>query len=287
MGGERKAELVLLSLVIWLAISSASVLVKLSGATPEACAFWRLLLSLPLIRVIGSITGSTSLGRYRLVHLVSGLALALHFVLWMHSLFLVSVYTSTLLVTLYPIYSLVIEATVFHKRPRVIQVVGVLASTILLAMYLGFTGLELNLGVVEALLGGVFAAVYFTSGYYARSKLGESTMAYTLKSYSTATVFIGLVSVVRGANLYDYPLSTYVYFILLATVPMILGHTLMNYLLSRYTASLVTLVSFGEPYGAGLLAYLLLGEVIGVNQLILGSLILFTVFSTIVYAGKE
>lgn len=287
MGGERKAKLVLLSLVIWLAISSASVLVKLSGATPEACAFWRLLLSLPLIHVIGSITGSTSLGRYRLVHLVSGLALALHFVLWMHSLFLVSVYTSTLLVTLYPIYSLVIEAVVFHKRPRVVQVVGVLVSTVLLAMYLGFTGLELNLGVVEALLGGVFAAVYFTSGYYARSKLGESTTAYALKSYSTAAVFIGLVGVVGGANLYDYPLSTYVYFILLATIPMILGHTLMNYLLSRYTASLVTLVSFGEPYGAGLLAYLLLGEVIGVNQLILGSLILFTVFSTIVYAGKE
>jgi drug/metabolite transporter (DMT)-like permease len=190
-------------------------------------------------------------------------------------------------VTLYPIYSLVIEAAVFHKRPRVIQVVGVLASTILLAMYLGFTGLELNLGVVEALLGGVFAAVYFTSGYYARSKLGESTTAYALKSYFTAAVFIGLVGVVRGVNLYDYPLSTYVYFVLLATVPMILGHTLMNYLLSRYTASLVTLVSFGEPYGAGLLAYLLLGEVIGVNQLILGSLILFTVFSTIVYAGKE
>ncbi len=287
MGREKKAKLVLLSLVIWLAISSASVLVKLSGATPEACAFWRLLLSLPLIHVIGSITGFTSLGRYRLVHLVSGLALALHFVLWMHSLFLVSVYTSTLLVTLYPIYSLVIEAAVFHKRLRVIQVVGVLASTILLAMYLGFTGLELNLGVVEALLGGVFAAVYFTSGYYARSKLGESTTTYALKSYFTAAVFIGLVGVVRGANLYEYPLSTYMYFTLLATVPMILGHTLMNYLLSRYTASLVTLVSFGEPYGAGLLAYLLLGEVMGVNQLILGSLILFTVFSTIVYAGKE
>jgi len=44
-----KLTLLGLTIIIWLSISSASVLVRLSGASAETCAFWRLLFSLIIL----------------------------------------------------------------------------------------------------------------------------------------------------------------------------------------------------------------------------------------------
>jgi len=278
-----KAKTIVILLVIWVSISSASILVRLSGAVAEACAFWRLVFTLPILYVLGRINGlSSGYFDFSIYHFISGFALAMHFVLWMNSLFLIPVYTSTLLVTLYPLFSLPIEVLLFSMKPRGIQVAGLTLCILLLTLYLGIEGLSLNLGVLEALLGGLFASLYFTTGYYARTCMREPTTTYAFKSYLLAAVSTGVAGFLRGSNLLHYSLLTYVFFILLAVVPMMLGHTLMNYLLRIYTASLVTAISFGEPYGAGLLAYILLSEPLRIRQLILGTIIVITVFTTII-----
>ncbi len=282
-----KLTLLGLTIIIWLSISSASVLVRLSGASAETCAFWRLLFSLIILFTLLKIKnnhGYTS--GYTIHHFIAGFALAMHFLVWMHSLFLIPIYTSTLLVTLYPIYSLIIEVVVFSRKPRVIQVAGLILASILLGVYLGVSDIGFNLGVFEALLGGVFAAIYFVAGYHVRSRLKEPTTIYAIKVYSTATLITGVVSVASGVEIIPKSISTIVYLVLLAVIPMILGHTLMNYLLGKYPASIVSSISFGEPYGAGLLAYILLGESVSIQQLILGSIILLVVFTTIVKSSE-
>lgn len=284
---SEKLKLVSLLLVVWVSISSASIIVVLSSATPEACAFWRLLFSIPLLWVLGSLgRDGWCFTRVGIHHIFSGLALALHFVLWMHSLFLVPIYVSTLLVTMYPLYSLFIEATVLRRKVKATQVLGFFICTFLLALYLGVSELVFNIGAIEALIAGVLAALYFEIGSYARYRLKEATIGYAINTYLFASIFVLLAAFINGAQVFYIELNKYLYFVLLAAIPMILGHTLMNYMLGKYPASIVTSVSYGESFGAGLLAYILIGQTIGVSHILFGLAILTTVFITVTYLNK-
>jgi drug/metabolite transporter (DMT)-like permease len=50
-------------------------------------------------------------------------------------------------------------------------------------------------------------------------------------------------------------------FLLIASIPMMMGHTVFNYLLGRYRAVTIAASTLGEPIGATLLAVPILGEV--------------------------
>jgi drug/metabolite transporter (DMT)-like permease len=50
-------------------------------------------------------------------------------------------------------------------------------------------------------------------------------------------------------------------FLLIASIPMMMGHTVFNYLLGRHHAVTIAASTLGEPVGAALLAVPILGEV--------------------------
>ena len=52
----------------------------------------------------------------------------------------------------------------------------------------------------------------------------------------------------------------YLYLVLLAVGPQLIGHSTFNWALKYLSASTVAVLTLGEPIGATLLAYLLLGE---------------------------
>ncbi len=54
---------------------------------------------------------------------------------------------------------------------------------------------------------------------------------------------------------------TFFMFLLIASIPMMMGHTVFNYLLGRYRAVTIAASTLGEPVGATLLAVPILGEV--------------------------
>jgi drug/metabolite transporter (DMT)-like permease len=68
---------------------------------------------------------------------------------------------------------------------------------------------------------------------------------------------------------------------------MTLGHTVINYILANYPASLVTMIALGEPFGAGLLAYLVLGQSIELAHLFYGSVIVTVVFVTLTATSRR
>jgi drug/metabolite transporter (DMT)-like permease len=286
---KSQLKLLLLGLVVWVSISSASILVLLSGAPAEACAFWRLAISALILNAMWTYRNkrvNLNLSRVKWYHVLAGLSLALHFILWMRSLFIISVYISTLLVTLYPLYSLLGEVLFLQYKPPRLQVLGLIFSTLLLTLYLNIEGLVLNEGALLALLGGVVAAVYFEVGGYARKQVREDVVTYASFTYVLSAIFILTYALISGVELFNYPPKTYFYFTLLALVPMIFGHTVMNYVLARYPASLVTMIALGEPFGAGLLAYLVLGQGIGASHLFYGAVIITTVFTTLTVASR-
>ncbi len=61
---------------------------------------------------------------------------------------------------------------------------------------------------------------------------------------------------------FNMDLRELVIFIAIAVGPMIGGHTVLNYMLRYVEAPLVSTIAVLEPVGAGILAYLLLGEIV-------------------------
>lgn len=281
---RSELRLLVLVFVVWISISSASILVILSNASAEACAFWRLLISSIMLYTLQAYRNRLvdfNLRRVKWYHVIAGLSLALHFILWMRSLFLIPVYISTLLVTLYPLYGLIGEIAILHYKPPRLQVASLILSIVLLALYLNIENLVLNEGAMLALFGGLAVAIYFEVGRYARSIAREDTVSYASRTYLLSAIFVLIYGLVTGAELFNYPARAYLFFFLLAVIPMIFGHTLINYILARYPASLATMIALGEPFGAGLLAYAILGQSVSPDHLFYGLALVVLVFFTL------
>ncbi len=279
---ENRLFIVLvLSCVALASISSASILVLLSGAPSYACAFWRLLVSFTILLLYGVVARKRILPNNRklLVYsMVSGVFLGVHFLLWMESLFHVPVAVSTTIVVAYPLYNVVIDRVLFRESITRTQLLGFAMgfTGVLLFLHPGIIGSYSVYGVLLAMGGSLAVAVYFCIGRFVRRY--EELLPYVIPAYSCAVFTILVYVIVIGGELFGYSLRSYVFFILLALIPMIGGHTVMNYLLRFMKTSSVTAIALGEPIGASILAYVLLGQTIGFSEAVLMAVVLSSVF---------
>lgn len=261
--------------IIWISISSASIFVVLSGAPGSVCAFWRLLLSSIILLPLWFKRG----GSISIYCLLSGYFLGFHFILWMESLYLIPIVISTVLVVTYPFYNMLIDSLVFKERISYRQVIALITGFIsMLGFYIQDISGHIDIiGVMYASAAGLLAALYFSIGRYLRSRRYQSTIEYVFPTYFSAAIFVLLYNVLLGIDLVNYNVSTYLYFALLAAVPMLGGHTLMNYLLGKMKTFTITSIAVAEPVGAGILAYVIFGQTITIVQLILSFMILSSI----------
>ncbi len=287
----KKEKLVtyLLFPVIVVSISSASILVLMSNASAVACAFWRLLFSSLIMFIIAFLRKTKVFLDLRdlTLSIISGFFLAIHFLLWMESLFLIPVSVSTTVVVTYPLISAIIDKYFFKEKLSLIQIAGLLSAFtgIVLFMHPKFTSEYNVLGVLMALGGSFAAAVYFSLGRYIRKR--RSTTSYTVVAYSSSTLFLYLFSIFLKDNVFKYIPKSLVYFILLSLLPMISGHTLMNYALKYMKTSAVTSVALLEPIGASLLAYVFLGQYVDAYKALVMTIVILSVFLTVFEEAKR
>ena len=86
-------------------------------------------------------------------------------------------------------------------------------------------------------------------------------MGYAAVAYGVAALVSLVVGLSLGSNMVAYDAYVFVMFLLIASIPMMLGHTVFNFLLGRYRAVTIAASTLGEPVGATLLAIPILGEV--------------------------
>jgi drug/metabolite transporter (DMT)-like permease len=113
-------------------------------------------------------------------------------------------------------------------------------------------------GDVLALMGAVAGSGYFLIGRRLRARL--SLLAYVFPVYCTAAVALALVVLIAGVPVLPQRQETWLWLILMALGPQILGHSSLNWALRYLSATYVTIAALGEPIGATLLAWWLLGE---------------------------
>jgi drug/metabolite transporter (DMT)-like permease len=274
------------------AVSFAAIFTKLSTAPSLAIAFYRMLFT-ALLLLPFTLTGSrgefrTIGGRDLSLALLSGVFLALHFAVWNISLRYTSVASSTVLVTMQPLFVVGLGVVLFREKLSLQAIAGA-AVTLVGSIIIGagdfqLGGLALR-GDLLAFSGALFFAVYVLIGRSLRARL--SVLPYVTLVYGAASLVLLLLMAVARTPLYPYHALDWLLFLALAVIPTILGHTVFNWALRYVKAAVVSVSVLGEPVGATILAILVLGEKPGLAQLAGGLVIISGLALFITAAGSR
>ena len=263
-----------------LGISLSSIFVKYSQAPSAVTAAWRLLWTVLLLTPV--VVGKASVRMEfkqtpkKLVWLsvLSGLFLAIHFVLWFESLQHTSVASSTTIVCTEVVW-VCLGFCLFLKGKlagKAIAAIGVtLFGSVLIALSDSGSGGGLY-GDILALLAAVAVAVYTLIGRVVREKL--STTVYTYMVYTACAAVLVVTCVAQGSNLVGYGWSAIIVGLLLAVFSTILGHSIFSWCLKYFSPSFVSASKLCEPVVAAVFAGFLFGELPGWLQVTGGLLIL-------------
>lgn len=276
-----------------LALSTSAIFVKLAHAPSSVTAFYRLFFAmmvlLPFLLTKREYVQAllTLSKRQWVIGIISGLFLSIHYVLWFESLQYTSVASSTVIVTLQPLFAFVGSYFLFREKLNKGAILGCFIA-ILGCLIIGWGDIQVS---GEALLGDLLAfaaagviTVYFFIGQHMRTLL--PVVPYSILGYSSSAFFLALYTLSQGISFIGYPAHTWSSFIGLAVISTILGQMVLNWLLKWLSASVISMSILGESVGTCLLAYMILDEVISLRQgigisITLGGLGLFLYYKTV------
>lgn len=245
-------------------VSLSAPLIASTAAPALAIAFWRNAMAVGVLSPVALWRHRGELrrmGRRALsLSALSGVVLALHFGLWLPSLNMTSVATSTALVTTTPIWTTIILRMRGHRPPGLVWAGTALAVVGVLIL----TGIDLSAdtralaGDALALAAGLAAAVYMLLGSEVRRT--ATTTAYTYVCYSTTSVVLLLTCLVSGSALGGYDGRTWLKIVVLTVAAQLLGHSLFNRVVRGLGPSTTSTAILLETPGAALIAALWLGQ---------------------------
>lgn len=270
-------------LIALIAVSFAAILIKLSNSHPLSIAAWRLLIAdaflFPFFIWMFKKERS-KIGREQFFQLgLVGLALALHFGMWIWSFQMSKVSSSVVLVTTHPLFVAAISVGLFKEKLNKIAVGGLIlalfGSFLLIAGDLTISK-ETLLGNLLALGGAVMAGIYILAGSRYRKRISLPSYAFIV--YLWAALFLLIAILIGGVEFLVEAPREYLIFLGLAVGPMLAGHTIYNWALKFISPTLVSVSLLGEPVGSTVLAILLLNEAPGPGAIIGGPIVLIGIY---------
>jgi drug/metabolite transporter (DMT)-like permease len=263
-----------------ISVSTSAILVKVSSAPSGILAFYRLFFTVLLMSPVFFLKYVKELKlitvRDWMFSILAGVFLAFHFILWFESLHYTSVASSTVLVTLQPLFAFIGAYLFFQEKltPKALlsAVLAVAGSFIISWGDFRISGSALW-GDILALIACALITGYLLFGQTIRKRL--SLMTYTYLVYVISSIVLLLYVMIQSESLGPYPKEDWIYFLLLAIIPTLLGHSLFNWSLKWLSTSTISMAILFEPIGASLLAYWLLGEKVLMTQ-VLGGMVIMT-----------
>ena len=270
-----------------LLLSTSAIFVKMAEAPSGIIAFYRLLFTLAFL--VPALLARKK-EREQLVHLngrqlrlavISGALLAVHWVMWFESLRYTSVASSTVLVSLQPLFSILFGALFLKERVSKWGMVGVFLA-IFGSAIIGWGDFQVSgaafWGDVLSFASAGVISLHFLFGQLLRREL--DVLPYTVVCYTASTVCLAIYALAAGQSFSGYSCQTWGCFLGLALFATVGGQCVFNLLLKYLPASAITMGILGEPVGTIILAFFIFGESITLQQtagmlLILGGLWLF------------
>jgi drug/metabolite transporter (DMT)-like permease len=245
--------------------------------------------------------------------ILSGAFLAVHFATWISSLEYTTVASSVVLVSTGPLW-VALLSPIFLKEPLtrpvlIGMVLALLGGTIIglsdscsialpapvsQAQVSGATNGSAVEGLIAcppisefvqgtAFLGNflALAGAWMVAGYLMigrRLRGGMSLVPYIFVVYGIAAIVLLGIMFAAGQSPIGFSPIFYVWIVLLALVPQLIGHSTYNWALRYLPAALVSITTLGEPIGSAILAYFILREVPTVLTIFGGILILAGIY---------
>ena len=279
---NRRTALIV-ALVGLFAVSHGVIFIRLAEDAPALLiALARVAIATAVIAPFGLLAVSAraelpaaAMRRAAIASLLGGLFLALHFASWITSLERVSIAESTILVSLTPVWVALIDVATGRGMPNrrlLLAIALCLTGTLVLALD-GAQRLDGDpTGLLLAVAGGLFMALYLISGRQARAVL--PTSSYATLCYGTAALLLGTTVFALKVEVTGYGWPTYAALLALGMVSQVIGHTSYNWTLATLPPAFVAICLLGEPVLGALLGWLYLGEAVTVPAIGAGLLIL-------------
>lgn len=279
---DRRVDLAILALGV-AAVSTAAIFIREAEAPALVIAAYRLTLAsgpLAAFTVVRRRPLLAATTRGNALTLLAGVFLAAHFGFWIASVKETSIITSVVLVTAQPLFVALVSGPLLGERPGPLAWAGIgvagIGGVVMVGQDIG-GGSDALRGDAFAVLGAVFAAAYIMTGRTMRAG-GTDWLPYVTAVYSTSALILVAVALAAGNAFGGYGRETYLFFILLALVPQLIGHTAINRSLGYLPAASVAIAILGEPVGATLLGVIFLDEDPTPLQLAGGILVLAGVY---------
>lgn len=252
----------------------AGVFVKISAAPSALTAAIRLLWTVLLLSpvTLGSRAFRQELmainKKEALLSCLSGLFLAVHFVIWFESLRYTSVAIST---------TICCTEVVWVTLGFCFLLKGSISKKALLAISVTMLGNVLiawaDLGTASGLVGDLMAlaaalllAAYTIIGRVVR--MNVSTTVYTYICYSACAIALVITCLAQGLDFAGYGFSPFVAGLLLAVFSTIMGHSVFNWCLKFYSPSFVSAAKLCIPITSAVFAFLAFSEIPTLLQVI-------------------
>ena len=186
-----------------ISISLSAILVKLATADAGVIAFYRMLFSVVIMSPIFLIKHVNELKlitkRDWLFSSIAGIFLAFHFILWFESLNYTSVASSTVLVTLQPLFAFV-GTYIFFKEPLSAKTIVSGAIAIFGSFLISWGDFQVSgtalYGDMLALIACGLITAYLLFGQEVRKRI--SLVTYTMVVYSISTICLFFYVLLKG-----------------------------------------------------------------------------------------
>ena len=263
------------SLVIGiLCISFSPIFVKLAGVSPIGAAFYRVLVAwlclLPYCIIKKKLRVDKKL---LLTAIVAGVVFASDVAIWNISLLKISATVSTLIANLAPVWVGLFSFLLFRKSSGRLFWIGTLIAIfgmVILVGYQHILHLELNAGILLAILASLFYATYIMITKTIMARIDVFTfMFYSMLS---ASIFLLAVNDAMGNSLVHFSLKVWLCFVGMGIICQLTGWLTINYSLRYLESTKVSIALLSQTVFAALLAVFLLNETLKVNEII-GSVI--------------
>jgi drug/metabolite transporter (DMT)-like permease len=268
-------------LVAILAVSTASIFIRFAQREAPS-----LVIAALRLTIASLVLTPVALTRYRaelrgltrsdlLFGLLSGIFLAIHFATWISSLEYTSIASSVVLVSTGPLW-VALLSPIFLKEPLTRSILVGMAMALLGGTVIGLSdSCQLDGELVcpplsefvqgEAFFGNslALAGAWAVAGYLMigrRLRAGMSLIPYIFVVYGSAAISLLVAMLFAGQSPGGFSPLVYIWIILLALVPQLIGHTTYNWALRYLPAALVSITTLAEPVGSAILAFFILDE---------------------------
>ncbi|HEX3385606.1 MAG TPA: DMT family transporter [Mucilaginibacter sp.] len=255
-------------------ISFSPIFVKLAVASPITSGFYRIFVAWVVLAPYCFIKGDLKIARKDLlIALLGGIIFGADIAVWNISLTKISATISTLIANLAPVWVGLLSFLILRKKSGISFWAGTSVAVIGMVILVGYQNirhLQFNIGIIYALVASLFYAIYIMITKDILKKI--STVTFMFYNMIGASVFMLLICLTRGDELFHFSTPTWLYMIGMGLICQLAGWLTINYSLNFLQATRVSIALLSQTVIAGIWAALLLHEKLDLKEII-GSVI--------------